>query len=339
MTETLFAFDQRNYLNCQATFRGSGNQEYYLGDFSIEAGSAIDVRADKKAAGGCSIIRLKSNTRLNFRRSWSHIREDSTDVTVLWFVRRGSICVSHQRGYTTAAAGDFLVTKSTTPFFIECQVGQDSMHEVLHVVVPTHLLTSYIPHGLTTGFSVSATGCPFTIAQHILTDIFEEKGELSANAAQLLVETALSVISQAIGAAPVAGGAHQSLSSKRLHDVLRYIELHLSDPKLSIATVAKGCGISPRYVSILLKLHGSPFSTLVWEQRLKIASRLLSSSRSSDLSISKVAYGMGFKSLAHFSRKFKAAFNVSPSEYRSMSRVSSPPQNVEPAAARALLLQ
>jgi AraC-like DNA-binding protein len=339
MTEMLFAFDQRNYLSCQTSFRGNGNQEYYLGDFSIEAGSALEVRADKKAAGGCSIIRLRSNTRLHFRRSWSHIREDSTDVTVLWFVRRGSICVSHQRGYTTAATGDFLVTKSTTPFFIECQVGQDSLHEVLHVVVPTHLLTSYVPHGLTTGFSVSATGCQFTIAQHILTDIFEDKSELSANAAQLLVETALSVISQAIGTAPIPGCTHQSVSSKRLHDVLRYIELHLSDPKLSIAAVAKGCGISPRYVSILLKLHGSPFSTLVWEQRLKIASRLLSSSRSNDLSISKVAYGMGFKSLAHFSRKFKAAFNMSPSEYRSMSRLDAARENLELAAARRVLLQ
>ena len=53
------------------------------------------------------------------------------------------------------------------------------MHEVLHVVVPTHLLTSYIPPGLTTGFSLAATGCQFTVAQHILTDIFEEEGELS----------------------------------------------------------------------------------------------------------------------------------------------------------------
>jgi AraC family transcriptional regulator, positive regulator of tynA and feaB len=339
MTETLFAFDQRNYLNCQTSFRGNGNQEYYLSDSSIEAGSAIEVRAEKKAAGGCSIIRLRSTTRLHFRRSWSHIREDSTDVTVLWFIKRGTLSVSHQRGYTTASVGDFLVTKSTTPFFIDCQVGEDSMHEVLHVVVPTHLLTSYVPHGLTTGFCVPAAGCQFTVAQHILMDIFEEKGELSANAAQLLVETALSVISQAIGTVPVSAYAHQSVSNKRLHDVLRYIELHLSDPKLSIATVAKGCGISPRYVSILLKSHGCSFSTLVWAERLKIAGRLLSSSTSNDLSISKVAYGMGFKSLAHFSRKFKAAFNMSPSEYRSASREDTTHGHLERAAARRVSLQ
>ena len=120
---------------------------------------------------------------------------------------------------------------------------------------------------------------------------------------------------------------------------MRYIDLHLSDPKLSIATVAKGCGISPRYVSILLKLHGSAFSTLVWEQRLKIASRLLTSSRSNDLSISKVAYGMGFKSLAHFSRKFKAAFKVSPSEYRSISLKEAARQHLERAEARRVSLQ
>lgn len=339
MTETLFALDEHNYRNCQSCFRGNNNREYYLGDFSIEAGSGIEVRAEKKAAGCCSIIRLQSNTRLFFRRSWSHIREDSTDVTVLWFVKRGKLCVSHQLGHTTAMAGDFLVTKSITPFFIECHVGRDAMHEVLHVVVPTHLLTSYIPPGLTTGFSLAATGCQFTVAQHILTDIFEEEGELSPNAAQLLVESALFVLGQAIRERTLPVCARRSLSTKRLQDVLRYIDLHLSDPKLSIATVAKGCGISRRYVSILLKLHGSAFSTLVWEQRLKIASRLLSSSRSNDLSISKVAYGMGFKNLAHFSRKFKAAFNVSPSEYRSVSLKDTAHQHLERADLGGVSLQ
>src|SRR3546814_1656513 len=76
MTETLFMFDKRNYQECQNAFRGSRNQEYYLGDYSIEASSVIDVRADRKTVGSCSIIRLRSKCRLFFRRNWSHIRED-----------------------------------------------------------------------------------------------------------------------------------------------------------------------------------------------------------------------------------------------------------------------
>jgi hypothetical protein len=47
MIETLFAFDERNYQECQNAFRGENNQEYYLGDYTIDAGSAIGVRADK----------------------------------------------------------------------------------------------------------------------------------------------------------------------------------------------------------------------------------------------------------------------------------------------------
>ena len=37
MTETLFVFDQANYRECQSAYRGERNQEYYLGDYVIEA--------------------------------------------------------------------------------------------------------------------------------------------------------------------------------------------------------------------------------------------------------------------------------------------------------------
>jgi AraC family transcriptional activator of tynA and feaB len=316
VTETLFVFDERNYQNCQNAFRGAKNQEYYLGDYSIEAGSVIDVRADKKAVGSCSIIRLRSKTRLSFRRSWYHIREDATDVAVLWFVKRGRLCVSHQAGYSVAKAGDFVITKSMAPFFIECQTDEESVHEVLHVIIPTHVLRRFIPQEIRVGFLVPAVGREFTIAEHILTDIFEDTGELAETTAQMLVDSALSVLSDAIKGRDTSGPVRQTVSDKRLQDVLRFIEIHLSDSKLSIATVAKGCGISPRYLSFLLKLHGTPFSTLVWEKRLKMASGWLSQSKPSDISISEIAYRVGFKSPAHFSRMFKRVYNMSPCEYR-----------------------
>src|SRR3546814_18327898 len=69
------------------------------------------------------------------------------------------------------------------------------------------------------------------------------------------------------------GPASVSIANKRLRAVLRYLEPHLSDPKLCIGMVAKGCGISPRYLSFLLKLHGTPFSTLIWDKRLESADR------------------------------------------------------------------
>jgi AraC-like DNA-binding protein len=339
MTETLFAFDERNYLDCQNTFRGNGNREYYLGDYSIEAGSIIDVRAERKAVGSCSIIRLRSRTRLLFRRSWSHIREDPTDVTVLWFVKRGRLCVSHQSGYTVAKPGDFVLTKSMTPFFIECQTDEELIHEVLHVVIPTHVMRGYISQDVLTGFSIPAAGSEYAIVQHILSDLFEDEGDLPVHIAQILIDSALVVLSHALGTSGAAGPPRQSVSDKRLQDVLRYVEVHLSDPKLSIAMVAKGCGISPRYLSFLLRQHGTPFSALVWEQRLKMASRWLLSSRPGETSISEIAYRAGFKSSAHFSRMFKRAFNMSPREYRVTSKTEAPHQRREILSREASSLQ
>jgi AraC-like DNA-binding protein len=316
VTETLFVFDKRNYTECQNAFRGARNQEYYLGDYSIEAGSTIDVRAERKAVGSVSIIRLRSKTRLFFRRTWSHIREDAIDVAVLWFVKRGRLNISHQCGQTVAKEGDFAITKSMTPFSIECQPDADSVHEVLHVIVPAHLLRRFIPQDVSTGLCISASGRDFAIAERILADIFDDAGELADHIAQILVDSALLVISDAVKGRGISGSGRQSLSDKRLQDVLRFIEIHLSDPKLSIATVAKGCGISDRYLSFLLKLHGTPFSTLVWEKRLQIAKQWLSSSRPSEATVSEIAYKVGFKSPAHFSRMFKRTFQLSPRQYR-----------------------
>lgn len=314
MAETLFAFDEHNYLECQSNFRGDKGQEYYLGDYTIEAGSVIDVRAERKAVGPNSIIRLTSRSRLSFRRSWAHIREDATDVTVLWFVKRGRLSVSNQCGSKVAEAGDFVVTRSMTPFFIECQTDEDQVHEVLHMTVPTHVLRGYISDEVATGFSVSTERREFAIAENILANLLEDDGEMAPDTAEILVNSALSVISHAIRDRNVCGRLRQTVSDRRLQEVLRYIEVHLSNPNLSTAMVASGCGISPRYLSFLLKHHGTSFSTLVWEQRLKKAKNWLAAS--SDVSISEIAYSVGFKSPAHFSRMFKRVFNMNPREYR-----------------------
>jgi AraC-like DNA-binding protein len=324
--ETLFVFDKRNYLDCQNTYRGPRNREYYSGDYTIEAGSVIHVRADRKTVGACSIIRLRSKTRLFFRRNWTHIREDATDVAVLWFVKRGRLVASVPGGESVANAGDFMITRSMTPFSVECQPGENSVHEVLHVIVPTHLLRQVLPMDVRPGFCIPADGRKFAIAQRILTDIFEDPGELKEEVSQLLMSTALSVVGDAVKEHQSCSTQRQSMSDKRLHDVLRFIEIHLSDPKLSIATTAKACGISPRYLSLLLKQRGTPFSELVWDKRLKTAGQWLANSKPGEASISEIAYRVGFKSAAHFSRMFKREFKVSPREYRTVGM----PRTVEP---------
>ncbi|PNU05018.1 helix-turn-helix domain-containing protein [Novosphingobium guangzhouense] len=322
MAETLFSFDKRNYRDCQTLFRGTRGQEYYHGDFWIEDGSTtIDVRSERKAVGAISIIRQRSAANLFFRRSRQHIREDATDLSVLWFVKRGELAVSNQCGGKVARAGDFIITRSMSPFFMECRTGDDGTHEVLHVTVPTHILRGFVRQDFSTGLFMAMERAELALAETLLTEVFTDDGRIGEASARLLVDTALGLIGNAIRASEDMAPPRQSIADRRLEDVLRFIEVHLSDPQLSTAMVAKGCGISPRYLSFLLRLRDTSFSELVWEQRLAKAKAWLSASDPRDISISEIAYGVGFKSPAHFSRMFKRVFGANPREYRGESVV------------------
>lgn len=327
MAETLFEFDKNNYRDCQDTYRGEKNQEYYLGDYAIDSGSVIDVRADKKAVGSYSIISLRAKTRQTFKRSWYHIRKDATDVVMLWFVQRGSVHISHSGGSSVARAGDFAITKSMTPFTVECKTDEESIHQAMHVLVPAHLLRRFLPHDVTTGFSTTAGGHGFKIAQGILSGILEDEGELSENTAQLLLDSALVALSDTIKDCDNLAPEKQAITDQRLQEVLRYIDIHLSDPKLSTATVSDACGISPRYLSLLLKQKGISFSEYLWDERLKVAKRWLSSTQPSEISIAEIAFKVGFKSPAHFSRMFKRVFSKGPREFRSEQLQQNPSSN------------
>lgn len=316
MTETLFQFDKHNYLSCQSSYRGSRNEEFYLGDYSIEPASIIEVRAERKAVGAYSIIRVCSRTRMTFKRSRSHVRQDGIDVAVLWFVKRGALCIDHEAGRCVARAGDFAITTSTTPFVTECLTDQESMYETFQLVIPAHVLRRLFPPDLNTGFHLSIQGHVFAIAERMLKDIFDDAGELSENVAETLVESALLVLSDAVRNRHVSGEPRRTQAEIRLQEVLKFIDVHLSDPELSIAMVAKGCGISHRYLFSLLRQNGTPFRELVWDKRLQTAKQWLLSTKASDAMVSEIAYRVGFKSPAHFSRAFRRAFSMSPCECR-----------------------
>ncbi len=342
MAETLFCLDRKNFRDGQALFRGERNQEYYCGDFWIEdgsAGSVMDVRAERKAVGPCSIILLKSSAKQFFRRTRRHIRDDATDLSVLWFVKRGRLVFSDQAGSRTAAPGDFIVTRSMSPFLIECQPDAEAVHEVLHVTVPTHILRGFLNSDVASALFLPSERREVSIAQKILTSVFRDEDMLSEASARTLVDAALTIVGHAIRAQEAGTPARQTVADRRLVDVLRFIEVHLSDPNLSTSMVAKGCGISPRYLSFLLRLRGTSFSELVWEQRLEKAKDWLSSSQPRDISISEIAYGVGFKSPAHFSRMFKRVFNMNPREFRSCAPEDSVRQDYARYTSEGLLLQ
>jgi AraC-like DNA-binding protein len=155
-----------------------------------------------------------------------------------------------------------------------------------------------------------------SLAERILTLVFEENDQIDPDVAEQLVQTLLQGLGKAI--ARISGNPAQrcSIADKRISDITRYINQHFGNPDLNAKMVADRCGISLRYLCHILKKNSMSFSALLWDRRMATAHDWLKDGKMQHYSISEVAYMVGFKSSAHFSRMFNMRFGVAPREFR-----------------------
>ncbi|MFE7527740.1 helix-turn-helix domain-containing protein [Kitasatospora sp. NPDC057542] len=99
--------------------------------------------------------------------------------------------------------------------------------------------------------------------------------------------------------------------------VREYIDRHLGDPDLSPEGIADAHHISVRYLHRLFEGEGVTVSRLIQRLRLDACARELARRGRTAPTVSAVAQRWGFVNPAHFSRTFRAAYGVSPREWRS----------------------
>jgi AraC-like DNA-binding protein len=126
----------------------------------------------------------------------------------------------------------------------------------------------------------------------------------------------LDLLALALGAtASTREAARPSVRQAVFATIRADIRSRLSDPRLSVATVAARARIAPRTLQTLFQERGTSFTSYVLEQRLLLAERQLSR-LAADVSITEVAYAVGFSDLSYFSRCFHRRFGLSPRDFR-----------------------
>lgn len=98
--------------------------------------------------------------------------------------------------------------------------------------------------------------------------------------------------------------------------VREYIEANLGDPLLSPASIAAAHFISTRHLHNVFHESGTTVASWIRSQRLEGARRELRDPLHAGQPVGAVAARWGFLDAAHFSRTFRDAFGVSPSEWR-----------------------
>lgn len=103
----------------------------------------------------------------------------------------------------------------------------------------------------------------------------------------------------------------------------QYIDENLVDPELSPLQVAAAMGVSLRYLNMVFAKHEVGVSRTIWHRRVLRAARDLQNRALSELSITSIAFALGFNDSAHFTRAFRRVYGQTPSAFRHQALMSS----------------
>ncbi|HEV2480098.1 MAG TPA: hybrid sensor histidine kinase/response regulator transcription factor, partial [Puia sp.] len=119
-------------------------------------------------------------------------------------------------------------------------------------------------------------------------------------------------------AEPANEPQNEPANEKLMRRIAECIEAHLQDPLLSVKYLSRELGVSRSSLyARMLELTGESPGEYIRSFRLEKAIILL---EKSDLTISEIAYEVGFTSPNYFTRAFKAKYRSSPSEYAGRAR-------------------
>jgi AraC-like DNA-binding protein len=146
-------------------------------------------------------------------------------------------------------------------------------------------------------------------------DIFEEPG--TAAVGRPTIELVRALITTHLDASALV---KESSEATLLLRILEYARAHLPEPGLNAAQIAAAHHISVRHLYNVLARGGISLGDWIRARRLEGCRDDLSRPGSRSATISSIARRRGFTDLSSFGRLFRAAYGLSPTEWREMSQ-------------------
>jgi AraC-like DNA-binding protein len=154
------------------------------------------------------------------------------------------------------------------------------------------------------------------IASRFVRSIASEAGTLRAGFTVPLSSITADLISAVTGNKRVNGTLRQlSAGQKTLQRAKDFIEHHLEDEDLRPVTIAKGVGISTRYLSELFASNKTTIMSWVMSRRLAACLSILETQTWMPGVVTDVALAHGFGSIPSFNRAFKNAYGKAPRQF------------------------
>ncbi|WP_406508550.1 helix-turn-helix domain-containing protein [Streptomyces sp. NBC_00212] len=277
-----------------------------------------EIRADRLGAVQFSEISADPS---RVDRTPRLIARSDAEYLLVGLVQRGSAVVQQDGREAALRPGDIACYDTSRPYTLIC--GEDfTMLEFMLAHRLAHLDSGRTGEVTATRFSASegvgALLSPF------LTRLARNSGDYVDSAAGL---------SQTVGdllatmLASRVRAPDDDLRAARRTTLLRvraYIDQNLADPDLCPERIARAHHVSLRHLQKLFAEEGATVTGWIRGRRLEGCRRELAGPYGADRTVGAIAARWGFMNLAHFSRLFKAAYGVTPRDFRAARGAGGP---------------
>ncbi|MFC4517568.1 helix-turn-helix domain-containing protein [Streptomyces ehimensis] len=256
------------------------------------------------------------------------VRQSDPEMYHVALVTAGEIGIAQQRQNALLRRGDMGFFDSSRAF--DTFAG-DTPGKTLLFQFPKSLLR--LPHERFVrlcGLSLPWTDGVGRLFGQFLTGVAEEYGQCTPQDVTRLGSTAVDLLSTVLehhtDRRPDApGGTGEPGGEVLFLRISAFVVENLRDPDLGPAAIASAHRISLRYLHRVFQQHGTTPRAFIRRQRLERCRKDLADPALERLTIHTIASRWGYPQPDVFSRAFRAATGMSPSEYRVASRRQHPP--------------
>jgi AraC-like DNA-binding protein len=241
-----------------------------------------------------------------------HPIDDSNDDYVLCVLRRGAADFRYTRADAAMLSSEAVLTMNG-------EAGTFTGHTptlLTNIRLKRELLSHRVVDAdSVAGQRISSKEVALRLLLSYSDVLADPEANIDADTGRIITGNIYDLAALTIG--PVDARAHmRGVRAARLYALKQDVRRNLVHASLSIGEVAQRHGISASYARRLFADANTSFSDYLLEQRLVAAHRLLTDPLRASMTISAVAYDVGFGDLSYFNRTFRRRFGMTPSEVR-----------------------
>ncbi|WP_432571515.1 AraC family transcriptional regulator [Kineococcus sp. SYSU DK005] len=300
----------------QESFRGESAQRVT----SVGAGP-VHHRIDLVELGPEVRLRRTVGSPLHVVRDERHVRREPSEHVSFGLQRAGTSLLSVGGSTGPTRAGHLHCVDTTRPY----ELRQRGTNERDDLVVADQQLGVSVDVVRAAAPALARSPVHDLVRDH-LAGLFDATAQLAANPRLLAGQATVALLRTLLLTAAEHSAGRGALADSLEHRVRAYVDAHLGDPELSMEVVAAVHHVSVRHLCNAWARAGHERTLTRWitERRLERSREQLLAEGSASTSIAAVARRCGFSDPSHFSRRFRAAYGITPREWRAVRSGAAP---------------